>query len=71
MGSTKLGLLDHWLKHIRDVRARHREELDQIADPAQRARRLVELNVVVQVHAVQRNSNVLDAMKKRGLAVHG
>lgn len=71
MGNSKLGLIDNWLKHIRDVRARHREELDKIADPVQRARRLVELNVVVQVHAVKRNSNVLEAMKKKGLKVHG
>lgn len=71
MGNTKLGLIDNWLKHIRDVRARHREELELIKDPAKKAKRLVELNVVAQVHSVKRNSNVLEAMKRRGLKVHG
>ncbi|KAF8472054.1 carbonic anhydrase [Kalaharituber pfeilii] len=71
MSNTKLGLIDNWLKHIRDVRARHRHELERIADPACKAKRLVELNVVSQVHNLKRNSNVLDAMKKRGLQVHG
>ncbi|KAF8430202.1 carbonic anhydrase [Tirmania nivea] len=71
MGNTRMGLIDNWLKHIRDVRARHRRELEAIKDPVQRAKRLVELNVVAQVHSVKRNSNVLEAMKKRGLQVHG
>lgn len=66
-----MGLIDNWLKHIRDVRARHREELEAIKDETLKAKRLVELNVVAQVHNVKRNSNVLEAMRQRGLMVHG
>ncbi|KAF8418339.1 hypothetical protein EV426DRAFT_619806 [Tirmania nivea] len=42
-----------------------------IKDPAERVKRLVELNVVAQVYSVKRNSNMLEAMKQRGLQVHG
>ncbi|EWC44230.1 carbonic anhydrase [Drechslerella stenobrocha 248] len=67
----KLGLIDVWLKNIRDVRSRHLKELEAIEDPEQRIRRLVELNTKAQVHSVLHNSNVIDAIRERGLKVHG
>ncbi|KAF3912044.1 hypothetical protein ABW21_db0201376 [Orbilia brochopaga] len=67
----KLGHLDVWLKNIRDVRARHNKELVAIEDKEQRIRRLVELNTVAQVHSVLHNANVIDAMRDRGMKVHG
>ncbi|KAF3179041.1 hypothetical protein TWF106_001356 [Orbilia oligospora] len=67
----KLGLIDVWLKNIRDVRAKHMPELENIKDPELRVRRLVELHTKAQVHNVLHNANVIDAMKERGLKVHG
>ena len=66
------GLIDNWLRHIRDVYALHRAELDAIADEERRADRLCELNVVAQVANVCRTTIVQDAWRQgRPLAVHG
>ena len=43
MGHKDLGLIDNWLRHVRDVRNIHSEELDLIPDAEERANRLVEL----------------------------
>lgn len=67
----RLGLIDVWLKNIRDVRARNIKELMAIDDEEARIRRLVELNTVAQVHSVLHNANVIDAMRDRGMKVHG
>jgi carbonic anhydrase len=45
-----LGLINKWLRHIKDVYRLHAAELDGIADPERRNERLVELNVEEQVH---------------------
>jgi carbonic anhydrase len=67
-----LGLLDNWLRHLRDVQLLHRDELDAIADPELRADRLCELNVVAQVANVCRSSIVQEAWRcGHSLAVHG
>lgn len=69
--TKKLGLIDNWLKAIRDVKARNKLELDLIADPKAKANRLVELNVVAQVYNIRRNDLVTDAMAAGDLDVHG
>lgn len=67
-----LGLIDNWLRHIRDVHALHRAELDAIADEEKRADRLCELNVAAQVANVCRTTIVQDAWRAgRALVVHG
>jgi len=67
-----LGLIDNWLRHIRDVHAAHRDELDAIADDGARADRLCELNVAAQVANVCRTTIVQDAWRAgRPLSVHG
>ncbi len=43
MGSAKLGLIDNWLRHIKDVYRDHRDELDAIDEPEARADRLCEI----------------------------
>lgn len=48
MEAKDLGLLNPWLRHIRDVYRFHRDELDAIPDNDLRYRRLVELNVEEQ-----------------------
>src|SRR6201996_4756535 len=45
MGSQQFGLIDNWLRHIKDVYRIHAAELDEIPDQTQRANRFVELNV--------------------------
>eukprot|EP00164_Ancoracysta_twista_P004434 GFYU01005984.1.p1 GENE.GFYU01005984.1~~GFYU01005984.1.p1 ORF type:complete len:337 (-),score=77.79 GFYU01005984.1:102-1112(-) len=42
------GLIEHWVRNIRDVHRLHHDTLDAIEDPDQRLRKLVELNVVEQ-----------------------
>jgi carbonic anhydrase len=47
MGNVDYGLVENWLRNIRDVQRLHDDELSGIDDPAERFRRLVELNVQV------------------------
>jgi carbonic anhydrase len=66
------GLLDNWLRHIKDVYMRHRKVLDAISDVEARANRLCELNVVDQVANVCHTTIVQDAWRRgKPLAVHG
>jgi carbonic anhydrase len=68
----KLGLIDNWLRHIQDVRGKHRAELDALATEAERHRRLCELNVIEQVVNVSQTTVVRDAWAHgQALAVHG
>jgi len=68
----KVGLADNWLRHVQDVSDNHATELDAIADPAARERRLCELNVIEQVRHVCDATVVQDAWAAgRPLAVHG
>lgn len=72
MSPRPLGLIDNWLRHVRDVLMASREELDAIADPAAREDRLCELNVVAQVANVCHTTIVQDAWRRgQPLAVHG
>jgi carbonic anhydrase len=67
-----LGLIDNWLRHIRDVAMRHRDELAAITDPVAREDRLCELNVMAQVENVCHTTIVQDAWRRgQKLAVHG
>jgi len=71
LANKKLGLIDAWLRGIREVRSKHQKELDACEDMKAKSDRLVELNVKEQVMSVMRNANVLDAIEDRGLEVHG
>lgn len=71
MESKELGLIDNWLRHIRDVYHRHLGELSQIDDLCQRADRLCELNVLEQVNNVCTTSIVQRAWRNdQSLSVH-
>jgi carbonic anhydrase len=50
MQSKQFGLVDNWLRFIKEVYEHHREELDFIRNREERARRFVELNVIEQVY---------------------
>ena len=68
----KLGLCDNWLRHVQDVRTKHRPQLDALESDAERHRRLCELNVLEQVVNVSRTTVVRDAWARgQALAVHG
>ncbi|MGB3619064.1 MAG: carbonate dehydratase [Catalinimonas sp.] len=49
MGKKSLGLIDHWLRNIKDVYVKYQDELDAIDNDHDRGERLVELNVIEQV----------------------
>lgn len=67
-----LGLIDNWLRHIRDVYVAHQDELEAIADERRREDRLCELNVAAQVANVCHTSIVQDAWRRgQPLTVHG
>ena len=66
------GLIDNWLRHIRDIYRRHSNELMAIADEEKRIDRLCELNVVEQVANVGSMTAVQEAWHRgHGLSVHG
>ncbi len=70
--NRRLGLIDNWLRHIRDVRQQHIDELEAIADPVARIDRLCELNVQTQVAHVCQTTIVQNAWERRQeLYVHG
>jgi carbonic anhydrase len=58
MMSKDLGILNPWLRNIRDVYRLHREELDGIKDDHDRYNRLVELNVIEQCLNVVKTAEV-------------
>ncbi|MEQ8880179.1 MAG: carbonic anhydrase, partial [Cyclobacteriaceae bacterium] len=71
MQSADLGILNPWLRNIRDVYRIHKTELDAIKDEEEKYRRLVELNVQEQCVNVLKTSEVQLAYKERGITVHG
>lgn len=72
MGNQQFGLIDNWLRHIKDVYRLHAEELDAIKDEALRGRRFVELNVIEQVHDLGKTTIVQNAWNRnQPLHIHG
>lgn len=72
MGNKQFGLIDNWLRNIKDVYRYHHEELDSIVDEDARARRFVEVNVMEQVHDLGKTSIVQNAWRNnQPLHIHG
>jgi carbonic anhydrase len=68
----KLGLVDNWLQHVRDVRLRYEQHLATLPNEKERHKRLCELNVLEQVRNVSQTTIVRDAwLRGQELAVHG
>ena len=68
---ARIGLADNWLRHIQDVRDRHRSLLEGIAE-AYRCDALVELNVIEQVINVAQSTVLQDAwLRGQDVALHG
>jgi carbonic anhydrase len=72
MGNKQFGLIDNWLRHIKDVYRIHSAELDAIEDETMRGRKFVEVNVMEQVFDLCKTTIVQNAWeRKQPLAVHG
>jgi carbonic anhydrase len=71
MQSADLGILNPWLRNIRDVYRIHKQELNAIDDEDKRYDRLVELNVQEQCVNLIKTAAVQKAYRDRGLKVHG
>ena len=71
MQASDLGILNPWLRNIRDVYRLHKEELNAISNEDERYNRLIELNVQEQCINLIKTAAVQQAHKERGLLVHG
>lgn len=71
MQSEDLGILNPWLRNIRDVYRLHHTELDLIKDEQKKYDRLVELNVQEQCVNVLKTSDVQKAILDKHITVHG
>jgi len=71
MHSDDMGILNSWLRNIRDVYRLHQDELNLITDEEKRYKRLVELNVREQCINVIKTADVQRAYRERNIAVHG
>ncbi len=72
MQNKSIGLIDNWLRHIKDVYRHHKAELDCIENETERFNRFVELNVVEQVFDLAKTSIVQNAWKNnQDLHLHG
>ncbi len=71
LSDKSLGLIDNWLRFLRDVRAVNSDILEAIEDEDKRNDKFVELNVVAQVQSLSRVKYIAKARRMRGLQIHG
>lgn len=72
MANKQFGLIDNWIRHIKDVYRMHQDELEAISDIKERQDRFIELNVIEQVYDLGKTSIIQNAwQKRRAPAVHG
>lgn len=72
MGNTSIGIIDNWIRHIKDVFRLHQDELLAIKNEDDRFNRLVEVNVQEQVLDLAKTSIVQNAWKNgQKLQLHG
>ena len=71
MQSSDLGILNPWLRNIRDVYRIHKTELNSISNETDRYNRLVELNVQEQCVNVIKTADVQRAFRDRNISIHG
>ena len=71
MDDSSHGLIDNWLRHIKDIARFHEKELHSISDFDARYARLCELNVLEQVNNIKNTTIVKNAFEKnQELEVH-
>lgn len=72
MGNKSYGIIDNWIRHIKNTYRLHKEELDAIEDETKRFDRYVELNVSEQVFDLAKTSIVQNAWENnQDLMLHG
>jgi carbonic anhydrase len=72
LGAKQYGLIDNWLRNIKDIYRIHHRELEKIAAKADRIHRFTELNIIEQVYNLSKTSTIQKAWKKKQtLELHG
>ena len=72
MGNNSIGIIDNWIRHIKDVYRFHQDELDAIENEKERFNKFVEINVKEQVMNLAKTSIVQNAWKNgQELSLHG
>ena len=72
MGNSSIGIIDNWIRHIKDVYRFHQKELDAIENEKERFNKFVEINVKEQVLDLAKTSIVQNAWKNgQELSLHG
>ncbi|MBE0391178.1 carbonic anhydrase [Flavobacterium sp. 7E] len=72
MGNQSIGIIDNWIRHIKDVYRLHNTYLDSIEDETERFNAFVEINIKEQVFDLSKTSIVQAAWKSgQALSIHG
>jgi carbonic anhydrase len=72
LGHNNLGLINKWLRNIKEVYRMHQKEVDEVADPEGKVNKLVELNVIEQCKDLMKTSIIQNAWKVRNAPeIHG
>ena len=72
MKNESIGIIDNWIRHIKDIYRLHKKELDSIVDETERFNKFVEFNVIEQVFDLAKTSIVQSAWKNgQELYLHG
>jgi len=72
MKNVHVGIIDNWIRHIKDVYRLNQQELDAIENEDLRFKRFVELNVIEQVNDLAKTSIVQGAWKRnQKIGIHG
>ena len=72
MGNDSIGIIDNWIRHIKNVYRLHETYLNSIEDPTDRFNKFVEVNVKEQVYDLSKTSIVQGAWRNgQDLTVHG
>src|SRR5688572_28610090 len=72
MGNMSIGIIDNWIRHIKDIYRHHKQYLNSIIDETDRFNAFVEINVKEQVTDLAKTSIVQNAWKNgQELCLHG
>lgn len=72
MESEQLGIVDYWIRNIRDVYFNNRKKFDECKDDHEKVNKLCELNVAQQVYNVAHTNVVQNAFRRnQPLSIHG
>ena len=72
MSNKQYGLIDNWLRHIKDVYRTYAFELDMMEDQVEKGNKLVEYNVIENVYNLCKTSTIQNAWNQgQELSIHG